>query len=507
MNSKIKGIIICLVVVLCLGATLLVLNFLPDKKDDSSSSSKETSSAEDKIGDISLMSGISDELDKTNVYKIELKNSKGEFAVEQTSLGAEEWKIKALDGINQSQTLYSAMATTTGSLKAKKVVDENAADLSKYGLDDPTAEFTVTFHADGKDTEKSFLIGDVAPDKNYYYICENGANKVYTVYASTVSYYFYAKEDFISLSMLSALPSDADETYFTSLTVKQRSRDYDIVFKTDDDLNNSMVSSQVMTSPIFSYLDITNSSVVTHGMWGLTAQRAVVAHPTEEDFEKYGLSDPLSTATLVCKDGTYVLKIGNCEYVKDSEGGDTSAVDGYYAYMTGVDGIDVIYYCAADDLPWAAFKPDDVISGLMTTNSVYKLKDVKVKTADKDLTYTLTVSEKDSDGNQTVEKVLENGKTEIDPEAWKSWYQLLIQCPTSELYFTDPESDTPDITINIDLADGTGDVMELYKQTDRRYVVKLNSKTSFRIESGWVDAFINGIDKIRSGEEVNADNY
>lgn len=504
MNAKIKGIVICLVVAVCLGATLLVLTLLPDTSTDDSSS--EDSSSEDKKGSIELVGDISDELDKTNVSKIEIKNSTGEYAVEQTEVGGEEWYISELDGINQSDTIYSGMATTSCELVAKKVVDEQAEDLDKYGLSEPQAEFSVTFHVDGTDTVKSFSIGDISPDSSYYYLCETGQNKVYTVYTSSLSYYFYSAEDFISLTLLSSLPSDADDDYFEKLVVKQRDRDYDIVFE-QADATNAVISSQVMTSPIFSYLDISNSSTVTHGMWGLSAQQAVVAHPTDEDFEKYGISDPTATATLTCEDGTYVLTMGNCLYELDDDGEATSTVSGYYTYMTGVDGIDAIFICSADDLPWATFEPADVISGLMTTNSVYDLESVSIKTSDIDITYKLTISEEDEDGNQEVEKVLENDETEIDPEAWKSWYQLVIQCPTNELCFDDPEAESPDVTLTINIIGGATDVMEFYKETDRRYVVKLNGKTSFRIESAWIDALVGGVDKIRNGEEVDADNY
>lgn len=505
MNSKVKGIVICAVAAVCLGAMLLVLKFIP-KADNNSSSNTSVVDSDENESKISLTDSVAKDLDKTNVKSVELHNPNGEFKIVQTSVGGEEWEIKELSGINQNQNIYTSVATTLCSLAAKDVVEENADDLSKYGLERVVSYFTVTFHYDGKDTQKVFLIGDKSPESGYYYVCEAGSTKVYTVSVSSLSYFFYAKEDFISLAMLSQMPSDADENYFTSLKVTQKSKDYDIVFKSAPDDTTAMVSAQVMTSPIFSYLDVTNSSAVTHGMWGLTAQRAVVAKPTEADFEKYGLKSPNAVADLKCKDGEYILKVGNCEYVKDSDGENTETIDGYYVYLEGVEGIDVIFYCTADNIPWASFDPSDVISGLMTTNNIVTLKDVKVKTSDIDITYDIAVSEKDDEGNQDIEKVLENSK-EVDAEVWKGWYQLLIQCPTTEIYFTEPEGKTADITIDIDLLDGGKDTMEFYKQTDRRYIVKLNGKTSFRIESGWIDAIIGGIEKVRNGEEVDANTY
>ena len=172
-----------------------------------------------------------------------------------------------------------------------------------------------------------------------------------------------------------------------------------------------------------------------------------------------------------------------------------------------MDGKDVIFYCAADDLPWASFGPSDVISGLMTTNNVMDLKGVRLSTKDIDVSYALEISEENENGNKEVLSVTENEKTKLDPEVWKGWYQLLIQCPTNEIYFTEPKEKTPAVTVDIMRLDGVTDTMQLFKETDRRYIVKLNGKTSFRIESGWVDAIINGIQKVRDGEEINADAY
>ena len=506
MSSKVKGIIICLVVLLCLGAMLLVLKLLPEKKTDSSSDEPVSQSSEGH-GDISLLSDVSDKLDSSMVLTIEFESKNGKVKIEQEKQGEESFKISALDGITQTETIYTAVADTVCGLKAKDLVEENAENMDKYGLTSPQATFTARFNVDGQTKEKTFLIGDESPEDSYFYLCESGKKTVYTVYSSSLSYFFYTNEDFVSLSMLSALPSDADEKYFTSLVVKQKARDYDIVFENDDEENSSMVSSQVMTSPIFSYLDVTNSSLVTHGMWGLSAQRAVAVHPGEKEMKKYGLSDPTATAKLKCIDGEYTLTIGNPEYVKDSDGDNTETIDGYYAYISGVDGKDVIFYCAADDLPWASFGPSDVISGLMTTNNVMDLKGVRFSTKDIDVSYALEISEENENGNKEVLSVTENEKTKLDPEVWKGWYQLLIQCPTNEIYFSEPKEKTPAVTVDIMRLDGVTDTMQLFKETDRRYIVKLNGKTSFRIESGWVDAIINGIQKVRDGEEINADAY
>ena len=82
---------------------------------------------------------------------------------------------------------------------------------------------------------------------------------------------------------------------------------------------------------------------------------------------------------------------------------------------------------------------------------------------------------------------------------------ILSGCPTNEIYFTDPEGESY-LTVTFDRKDGKKDVMEIYKDSSRRSVVKLNGETSFRIQSTWVDTFVANMDRLLKGEAVD-DNY
>ena len=62
------------------------------------------------------------------------------------------------------------------------------------------------------------------------------------------------------------------------------------------------------------------------------------------------------------------------------------------------------------------------------------------------------------------------------------------------------------LTVTFDRKDGKKDVMEIYKDSSRRSVVKLNGETSFRIQSTWVDTFVANMDRLLKGEAVD-DNY
>lgn len=505
MNSKVKSIIICVVVIICLGVTLLVLN-LTGNKDDSTSSSDISPSVVDSVETIPLINDIADDLDNTYVKAVKVRNENDSFTVSQIKNKTNEWEIKALDGIEQSSIAYSGMTSVIASLSATDIAEENAEDLLKYGLKKAKAEFTVTF-SDDNNTKRTYLIGDIAPNEDDYYVCEKGKNTVYTVASGVLSYFFYTKEDFIALTMLEKPLSDSDYPDFIRETITSKSLDYDMVIENPKVHRANMLSAQVMTEPVYAYLDATNSAEITHGMWGLSANSAVLAKPDEKDFKTYGLLNPTTKVKLETSAGTYTLYIGDPVYAKDSKGKDTTTVEFYYTYLDGVSGKDVIFKVLADSLPWAGAEPSDFISSLMTYNAATDLKSVSVDDGKEKNVFKLK-AEIDPDA-QVIEgedpemmltSVKLNGK-ELNLDVWKSWYQVLLQCPTSEVYFKDPETKCY-LTVSINRNDGGGDVLQFYKDTARRTIVKLNGKTSYRIKTSYVNKLVSDMQRAIEGKEI-----
>ena len=506
MNSKVKSIIICVVVIACLGVTLLVLNLTGKNEDNSSSTAPSVADSEKTI---SLTDDIADDLDNTYVKSIEIKNERDSFTVSQVSGKTDEWEIKALDGIEQSNTVYSGLASIAADLSATDIAEENAQDLSKYGLDNAKTRFTVTF-SDDNNTTRTYLIGETTPNEKDYYLCEEGKNTVYTAATGSLSYFFYTKEDFVALTMLEKPASDDDYPDFIKETIKSEDLDYDMVIVTPEKTLNYMPSAQVMTEPVFAYLDATNSAEITHGMWGLSAASAVVAKPDKNDFKKYGLSKPCTKVILETSAGTYTLSVGDPIYAKDSKGKETTTVESYYTYLDGVSGKDVIFTVSAKSLPWVGAEPPDFISSLMTYNAATDLKSVVVDDGKDKTVFKLKAvvdpkaqADEDEQQEMKLSSVKLNGK-ELNVEAGKSWYQVLLQCPTSEIYFKEPKTKCY-LTISINRNDGDKDVLKFFKDTSRRTIVKLNGKTSYRIESSYVNKLMSDMQLAIEGKEVQTD--
>lgn len=521
MNDKVKGIIVCGVVLACLGGTLGILKLMGIDTSDSDSEA-ESSSAASLDSDVESVQLI--DVSASDIAKVEVSNEYGGFTyVGESDSGLEAAHIEELVGLSQSSSAVADIAEDLSQLTAYKLVEENADNLGKYGLETPSAEFTITF---ADDSEMSFVIGDVSPQSRYRYFAEADSDTVYMMLESTVTSFLNRKEDLLDMTLLSS--DDEDSIDFGTLTVSRKEYDYDIVIKQDDGSyeksSEYMPSAQLMTEPIFSYLNGTTSSDVIYSLFGLTAVEASVIFPTDEDLAEYGLDDPIAVVTFVGEEVesgdedvidleggeeaqetveyeyNYTLVIGNSYHEENENGEELSEASGYYCLFTGVDGKDCIWLINASSLPWIDLVPEDLISTLMTWNNITDVAEVNV-TGDSEASFEIT-SEEDDDGNQEVTSVSMNGE-EADVDLFKDLYQYILSIPTTEVYFDDPVEEEPYLTIDIVRNDDiSGDTIELYKDSERYSIIKLNGQTSYRIQTNWATVFQNNLEAVANGEAI-----
>ncbi len=133
----------------------------------------------------------------------------------------EDWTVKGKEDIALVQSKIDSLAYDIATIHAEQVVEEEAADLAVYGLDQPAGTVNITL-TDG--TTKTFLLGDATPSKTQYYFMVKDAETVYTVYS-------YKGESF-----LNTLDQYRDQTIFTlkpeeinGFTIEGKNRDKIVV--------------------------------------------------------------------------------------------------------------------------------------------------------------------------------------------------------------------------------------------------------------------------------------
>lgn len=104
-----------------------------------------------------------------------------------------------IDGVNASlnEEALAVTAESASRLVTEKVIEENASDLKKYGLNPPKLKITVKF-SDSAKTEKTLLLGTELLDSTLSYFAFEGENTVYAVKNADFSAFAQSAEAYIS---------------------------------------------------------------------------------------------------------------------------------------------------------------------------------------------------------------------------------------------------------------------------------------------------------------------
>ena len=137
--------------------------------------------------------------------------------------------------------------------------------------------------------------------------------------------------------------------------------------------------------------------------------------------------------------------------------------------------------------------PLDITSTMVTSNYIYDLSSIEIKTADK--TYDLEMSGSSSD-DFTV-KI--DGK-DIETDRFKTFYQFLLRTSAEELYLQETDAE-PYMTITIKTTRGNTDVLEYIADSDRMTIIKLNGNADFRCRTAYTDRLLENLDALINGGE------
>ncbi|MBZ5603533.1 MAG: DUF4340 domain-containing protein, partial [Acidobacteriia bacterium] len=115
-------------------------------------------------------------LDEKNVAQFEIKKRDGTDTVAKKD-DSGKWSL-ITPAMPADQNACNAVTSAVTAMTADRVVDENATDLSSYGLA-PAADTVIFTMKDGKKT--TLLIGDGTPTGNNVYAKVDGDPKLYTM--------------------------------------------------------------------------------------------------------------------------------------------------------------------------------------------------------------------------------------------------------------------------------------------------------------------------------------
>lgn len=152
------------------------------------------------------------------VQEIVIKHGGGETDSLRNDGG--KWTLTSPKQLSADPDAASALVTAVSSVTADKTIDENAADVSQFGLATPALDVKIT-RKDGK--IDGLLIGDDTPNSSGAYAMLPNTKKVYTVFSFVKTSLNKTLNDLRDKRLL---PFDSDKLTRVDLTAKNETEEF-----------------------------------------------------------------------------------------------------------------------------------------------------------------------------------------------------------------------------------------------------------------------------------------
>ena len=447
-----RNAIILVVIVALLGGAYFLIS--KNKAADNSTEGPATET-------IKLTEYTSDQIES-----LTLQNPDGTFVIVKKDT---DWVLSSPTDINADSSVLSGIVINAASVIADKLVEENAQDLSIYGLDKPVlVKMKVR---DGNET--TLEIGSMTPTKGGYYTRISGENKVYVVGSYTAEKLITGRNG-LRVKTLFNITSDL----INRLNMERKDQN---VFSANMDSENNWT----MTQPIKGSVNASALSPMLEALANAAVTEFVEDKPS--DLSKYGLDAPsyafdFSTTTA----GAFKLLLGD-EKTKGSE---------IYGKLDGKDEVFAIDSSAFTFLDKPLKEIVDVFAYIVNIDQVTKID----LTMDGKTTHMTLDVYKDAEGKSdsdkdkfTVDGKDASGKDENDDQPFRKFYQSLIGISLDEIDVAGVPSGTPEVSISYTLKSGTMKVEYISKDANYYYVVRNGEYAGILVKKNKMDYGVLGM--------------
>lgn len=467
MSKKIKGIIIGgIVLVLMVGAIIALVLTKPKEETSNSSSS------------------VTYDVNKSNVSflnNLKINNKNGDYEIKKIDNSKKE--IPSLAGYSLDNNMLETAYITFANITSKKIIEENAQDVVKYGLTQDTASIIADGIYDDKNVK--LIIGKELPDKSGYYGMLENDKKVYVIESNVYATLNLTANDYLDKLMIKK-PDGEPTPAITKIEINKKNINKPIIIsKSNSQLNSETEISYEITSPVIGNLDNNLTSKIINSVYGLTAAQVVSPNPTDSQKSEFGFSNPTANVTFWYNGINTTLTIGNNYKLEGSE------ID--YAYVM-VSGSNFVYGVTIANLPWITTSVDDMLSSLVINSNIDTVKNVEIISNGNTYNFELNGT-----GNDL--KVSLN-RNEINTDYFRDFY-IEILSMKAESVATDKLEGASDLTIKLNYNDGKNpDVFEFVKNGARKYIIIRNGIPSYDTNSSYVTKFKEDLEKIINNQSI-----
>lgn len=492
MSKKVRQLVIFLVVLVILGGGALALTMLNKQGSGTGDTSSTGTSSGETLANL---------IDKKDQFaSVVITNETGSYKLyAETKDDATSYIVEGYEGLSLVNLVSSTIVTNCTDVTPNRELGK-VDNLAEYGLDKPQATLKIAYK-DGSNI--TMLIGNkTVSETSSYYVKLEDKDEVYIVGLS--SYLFSDKTDHLDVAVLNEKKTDEDgnevASVFGRVTLSGKNFPETLVidqYQGKGDADPLNMSTYIISKPEIMPLTTSFSEDIGTYLVTLTAEKAVVGNPTQEELEKYGFADPQAVVDYILDDKEYKLIAGNTE--------------GDYTYFMK-DGSNIIYQTKTTDLPWVTTSKLKLRNSLVFLVSVNSVERIKVTTADGtyvfEHTRKLNEEKTSSNGKDTYDYTTYYNGTELNADYFSKFYQVLIGI-SKERFVEEGDKPAGEAGVKIELEyydefDTENTVIELFDLGERRALYRLDGKDTMVIKNSWISKITEDVQKIIKNQQVNA---
>lgn len=475
MGANTKKMLIGVVAAIVVLLGLLIVLLLTEPKDDSGNPSTTTTAEV-------MTSKLLYEKSPDTVVSLKVKNEKGTYEIERTQNGL---SVKGLEGEELYTAYLTVLAERASSLVSQQVIEENASDLSKYGLKNPQTKIEVTFKNGDK---KTLLLGNDIPLSEYeaLYFCFEGEKTVHAVSKSPLTVFMGISKENLLSPIVTKVPqrdSEGKLPIVREMIIERSDFPYTITMAYDEE------EAFVLTSPVDLKLTETIKYILPNGLYGISAISAVRYPVSESDLETAGLKEPFAVITMNSDAGKEKIFVGN-------KAVSANGTESYFVMVEGKE--DIIYSVSSDVLPWIKIDVGDIAVSYVYKAVADTTTDITIKT--RNVNETIKKSGKVSSEEF---KATRNGE-DMPVSDFRSLFEYLFKFRFERIVTDDTIIGglTPYATITVKSEGNVTETLEFYDVGNKESVVTYNGKVSYYCRTSYIEVLEKNIKNLDNGEEL-----
>lgn len=449
-------IILAVVVAVLIGLLIAVTKMNPSDKESDTPQATQTPSY------------TAYKADRKDVSKIEVKTAENTLTVKNT--GEDSWTLNDVEQENIDSSKLDNLLTTVLTMMSNNEIAKMPADLSEYGLDNPSITINVTLKSGQTD---KLLIGNASPTTGEYFFMVNGADTIYSIYSYKVdtlnqplSYYQSFNRFKIDTSKLVEMKFERRNKPTLHLKMKEN---------IDDTSYNVWTITEPYTDTLAAIDQYVDDKILT------PISELTIDTPAQKD-GNYGFDNPSAVVTLVA--ATYKddnVTIDSTEEQKLILGN----TENHVTYVK-LNDLNMVFAVSESELEFAYTDEFLAVSKLQGMNEIAKVSKLEVITAD----HTMTMDIDHVDDQKFAFKV--NGADAGD-KASKNAYQNIISLYVDGVYKNETLG-SPEVTVKYTGYNGNADVLvEYIPINELSYAVRRDGKVQFTIKKSSVEDMLKKI--------------